>query len=337
MVKGLGDDSGHLLSVTFVVPTFNSQRSIEKCIKSVLKQNYPKDKLDIIISDGGSSDDTLKIVKRYGCRIIHNPKRLAEPGVALGMRVSTSDINFVLAADNELPRKDWLRLMVKPFQENPDIYGVFTQVVGSKKDTDIMKYLILLHANPLLWFVLGDEANPRSMEKSYQVIEKTESYEVFDFTLEKFPAIAFAQGFGVRRDFVRSIESEYDDILPVIEMIKKDLKIAYVPKAGVYHHHVRSLKALLGKYKTRVIERFGTETYGYKSRERFLSKQRRIRQYLWFLYSLSCVLPMVDAIKGYAKDRDRAWLYHPIVCFSLTTLMMLSFIRLKIVRSLKGR
>ena len=47
--------------LSIVTPTFNSQRTIIEYLNAIFIQDYPHEFIDIIIADGGSSDDTLKI------------------------------------------------------------------------------------------------------------------------------------------------------------------------------------------------------------------------------------------------------------------------------------
>lgn len=51
--------------VSIVVPTLNSKKTIEKCIKSLVNLSYPKNKHEIIVVDGGSNDGTVEIIKKY--------------------------------------------------------------------------------------------------------------------------------------------------------------------------------------------------------------------------------------------------------------------------------
>ena len=52
-------------TISVITPTFNSKSTIEKCLTSVRKQNYPQNKIEIILIDGGSIDDTKKITKNF--------------------------------------------------------------------------------------------------------------------------------------------------------------------------------------------------------------------------------------------------------------------------------
>jgi cellulose synthase/poly-beta-1,6-N-acetylglucosamine synthase-like glycosyltransferase len=52
-------------SLTMIIPAYNEEKGLEKTIDSVLGQNYPRNKLKIIIVDDASTDGTLKIAEEY--------------------------------------------------------------------------------------------------------------------------------------------------------------------------------------------------------------------------------------------------------------------------------
>ena len=52
------------LKISVVTVCLNSEKTIERCLESVIQQNYPKNKIEHIIIDGGSKDSTIKIIKK---------------------------------------------------------------------------------------------------------------------------------------------------------------------------------------------------------------------------------------------------------------------------------
>jgi cellulose synthase/poly-beta-1,6-N-acetylglucosamine synthase-like glycosyltransferase len=52
-------------TVTIIVPVFNEEKTVEKTILSLLDLNYPKDRLDIMVVDDGSKDNTWQVVQKF--------------------------------------------------------------------------------------------------------------------------------------------------------------------------------------------------------------------------------------------------------------------------------
>ena len=313
--------------VSFIMPTLNAEKYLGRSLASIRNQDYPTEKVEIIVADGGSTDNTIAIAQRYGCRVIPNPKVIHDAGVSLALEESNGEIRFIVAADNELPRRDWVSLMIKPFQENEDIYGAFPRVISPKEDDSVNRYFNLTHCDPFNWFVFHNEADPRLFDRTYPVIKRGNGYVIYAYSVERYPMIGFSQGFAVRKDFIRKPEYAADDILPVIQMIEEGKKIAHVPEACIYHWHLHGFKSFLQKYKQRVNDNLTKEGYGYRGRVNFLSQRRKRRQYLWALYSLTVVLPLFDALKGMRHDRDYAWLWHPLATFCLAWSVILEIIK----------
>jgi glycosyltransferase involved in cell wall biosynthesis len=73
-------------SISVVIPVYNEERHIEECLDSVLAQDYPADRYEVIVADGGSDDQTRDIVERIATRhpnvrLIDNPGRLQAAGL----------------------------------------------------------------------------------------------------------------------------------------------------------------------------------------------------------------------------------------------------------------
>lgn len=90
-----------MLSV--IVPIYNEEKYIAKCIDSMLEQDYPKDDLEIILADGMSKDRTREIVATYTAkypfiRLIDNPDRIAPCAMNRGIKEAKGDVIMRLDA-----------------------------------------------------------------------------------------------------------------------------------------------------------------------------------------------------------------------------------------------
>lgn len=83
--------------VTIAMPAFNEERFIEACIRSVQAQDYPRDRIEILVADGRSEDRTREILAELAVadpriRVIDNPDRLQAAGLNQLIREARGDI-----------------------------------------------------------------------------------------------------------------------------------------------------------------------------------------------------------------------------------------------------
>lgn len=310
-----------LLSI--ITPTLNNEKDIENFLDSVKKQNFPKNRLEMIISDGGSKDKTLKIAKSMGARIIKNPYVFADPGVNLGIKAAKGDILMVLACDNIYEDKNAFTKMLKVF-DNKKIMAAFPIHSSTKEDSIFTKY-INNFTDPFNHFVYGYAANGRTFKKIYPTIESNELYDIYDYSSKKDkPLIAVAQGFAVRRGFTRSRNSAFDDVLPVMELINKKNKIAFVHSVKLYHHTTKNLKSFIKKQSWATINALQKKNYGIAHRINYLSDEERERTRIWPFYAISFVAPLIRSLYHLVKDRDTLWIFHPFLCIISATTSLVS-------------
>ena len=321
--------ANNLPFISFVIPTYNNDDSIKNCLVSIREQRYPQNKIEILIADGGSRDKTLQIAEQYDCHIIHNPKRLAEPGVDLGLTKAKGEICTILAADNVLQGRDWIKKMIKPFKD-PLVEAAFPIHLNTKDDTWLTKY-INTFTDPFNHFVYGSAANMRTFHKVFKTLEKTKDYVIYDYTLKNHPILAFAQGFTVRKGFKRSKEGKFCDLLPVLQIIKEGRKIAYVPTAGLYHHTMKELKHFLKKQRWAAANALLKKPYGWSGREKYLSRKRMIRKYFWPIYCLTLIGPLMSTIRGIIFGKEPAWFYHLPISLVACLAVLAELIRIKLL------
>jgi len=109
------------VKVSVIVPTFNSAKTIEDTLKSVIAQNWAD--LQIIIQDGGSGDDTKSIVAKYPTALLgwrSEPDSGIYDAMNKGINRATGEIIAILNSDDAwLPGT--LERVVSVFSRNPDV------------------------------------------------------------------------------------------------------------------------------------------------------------------------------------------------------------------------
>jgi len=94
--------------VSIIIATRNEEDTIIKCIKSIMQQNYPAEKMEIIIADGLSNDNTVKMIheasKQYKVpvKVIKNEKYIQSSGWNLGIKESSGNIILIVSAHSSI-------------------------------------------------------------------------------------------------------------------------------------------------------------------------------------------------------------------------------------------
>jgi len=83
--------------VSAIIPCRNEEKHIGKCLDSLISQDYPKERLEIIVADGMSEDKTKSVVNEYGknhsfIRIIANQKKIIPCALNLGIRNAKGEL-----------------------------------------------------------------------------------------------------------------------------------------------------------------------------------------------------------------------------------------------------
>ena len=83
--------------VSVVIPVLNEERFIERCIGSVVAQTYPRELIEILVADGGSTDGTRAALERLAdadprIRVIDNPRRTQAAGLNLAIAQAAGDV-----------------------------------------------------------------------------------------------------------------------------------------------------------------------------------------------------------------------------------------------------
>jgi len=108
--------------ISVVIPARNTEDIIENCLKSLREVDYPKDRMEVIIADGLSTDRTGEIAGSYGAKVIANPGLRVVSGRNRGFEAAQGELIAFSDADCVMD-KDWIKNSIKYFKD-PTIAGV---------------------------------------------------------------------------------------------------------------------------------------------------------------------------------------------------------------------
>ncbi|OGK61959.1 hypothetical protein A2313_04490 [Candidatus Roizmanbacteria bacterium RIFOXYB2_FULL_41_10] len=322
-----------LPSLSIIVPTLNAAAVLPKFLRELKSQEYPANKLELIVVDGGSSDSTREVAAKFGARVIDNPDRFAEPGVRRGIKAAKGSIITVLATDNFFKNRRAVSELVTIINQ-PNVAAVFSKQVSDGSDSIYTKY-INTFTDPFSHYLYGSAANSRTFSNKYPVVINTKNYVVFNFKNSKqLPLLALAQGMTIWKKLLVN-KHDLDDVAPLQDLIKKNKQIAYAKHVHLLHHTVRDLKHFWQKQCWSAKNAFENKQFGIASRQDFITQEQKIKSLLFPLYSLLILPALTWSIYKAIVDREPLWLLHSWLCFLTTMAIIYTLLMLKAIELTK--
>jgi len=332
--------------VTIVIATFNSERTLRRVLNSVRAQTYPKNNIEILIVDGGSSDKTWTIAEEYNCKIIPNPR--VEPAHAkyLGYLNATSKYLIYLDHDEVFECVRSIEKKVAILKENPNIKIAIGSGYKSPQGCSYINEYLNEFGDPFSFFMYRLSKDSRyfikAMCKNYPVLKETEAYVVFDFSNNrKLPIIEHAAaGSMIEREHYELKYKEcvngptdayhFQSVYFYNLMNSEYCYLGIVKDDALFHYSAESLSGYLRKIKWRIKNNIHHTAEagiaGYLSRENFESSFGR--QYLKFLfipYTIAILPALIDAMFLAISRKKLLYLIHLPLCIYTTSLIVFNY------------
>ncbi len=327
--------------VSIIIPVYNSEKVISECLSAIEIQNYPKNKIEIIVPDAGSKDKTIQIVESFKNRlniiICNNPLKTGEAGKSKGVEIAQGEIIGLIDSDNIMPDDNYLKNMVEPFLTEPDIMGTEPlYFFFREKDKPLTKYFAMSGVNDPLCLFIGNYDRYSYITGKWtgfnlKVFDKGK-YFIVELDEKKIPTIG-ANGTFLKKEYL--IKTNYKpymfDIDVVYEILKTGKNKFIKVKTGIIHIYSPDIKSFVKKQSRRIYDFL------------YFSKEKK-RTYPWskfpakgiilFIFSCLTILPILfQMISGFFRKRRWEWIFHPVVCW--ITLIIYSLIYLKFLSTKK--
>ena len=159
--------------VSIITVTLNRAQYLEETILSIKNQDYPH--IEHIIIDGGSTDGTIEILKKYenqyNMRWISEKDKGITDALIKGFKMAKGDIFCWLDSDDAyLP--EVIKKVVKVFQEHPEIDLVFGDILITNKENQVINYIKFTDFSFDTWIYEGGCINPAAAFWRRELYEK---------------------------------------------------------------------------------------------------------------------------------------------------------------------
>lgn len=153
------EDDGSRPLISIIIPAYNEGAYISDCLKTVKSLDYPKEKLDVIVVDDGSTDDTFKRAKAFeGSNLRVLRKENGGKGAALNFGLKHAKGEFVATMDADSYLEPNILIEMLPFFKEKDVMAVTPAVRIKQTDKWLselqrVEYLMILFSRKLLNYV----------------------------------------------------------------------------------------------------------------------------------------------------------------------------------------
>jgi glycosyltransferase involved in cell wall biosynthesis len=317
-VKPLGNPS-----VSILMPTLNSAEKIKACLDSIAKQDYPQNKIEVIIVDGGSTDNTLAIAKQYSwVKVLKTSLPGPEAARAIALKKARGELIAIIDSDNILPKKGWLKEMITPLLKDKNLVGSQTlHYTYVREESLLNRYFALFGVNdPVGYYLKKADRMPYFDDQWHgggKAINRGSYIEV-EFKDKKIPTLG-SNGAIFRKSIYQKGKVGIDECFHM-DVVQDIVNLGYthfaVVKNDIIHSTALTLFSLMKK-RIRYLKMY------YKKRlekRRYLvfdprSFQDRINLSKFIFFTTTFVEPLSQSIKGFLKIHDPAWFLHPFLCW----------------------
>lgn len=337
-------------SVSILTITYNPNILVfENVLRSIKNQNYPKDKIEHIVVDGGSSAEVLELMNKYNCKVLimKKLKDQSEARRSYALKKAKNKIVFCLESDNILPNKNTLSDLIKPFMEDNKIISTYTHHYGYDKKMSLLdRYCALFGVSDPLVFYLGKADREWWVSKSYtkgKLIKTKKEFDVIEFNLNNLPTVG-DNGFLTRREILLKAKISPKNYLHIdiyVDLLKKGYKRFGVVKSTQINHVIGNKLTDLVKRRVLYLKRFSLSEYVSVRRYSVFdinSLEDRVNLAKYIFFTVTLIEPLIQSVRGFLRIKDIAWFMHPLACWLFliyyTRFTALDLIKLKIKRKI---
>jgi glycosyltransferase involved in cell wall biosynthesis len=302
--------------VSILLPIFNEESNLPRCLSALACQDYPKDALEVLIADGGSTDQSFEIIRNFESQlwitVLDNSERKkAEWGKALAFEAASGTYVQCVDADVWPSSPTLISRLVGVMEAREDLAGVAARYQPSSEISLWSRYLSFdeFQRDPLIQVLTP------SMDDF--ITERLDGYDVCTFPTNRVPPMGQTTMYRKKDIDLKRWDGMLIDIDLVVDLVRRGHKrFGYVRDVGWVHEHCPSLGAMLRKRRRNLLGNSYSYLQSGIKRDFVWIDTTSIREIIllgWYVIQANLLLPeAVRGVRDAIRHRSAEQLLRPI-------------------------
>lgn len=311
--------------ISVIMPSYNAEATIEKALKSIRMQTIPAEQIEILVIDGGSTDATCEIARKYRARVIENPHRLPEPAKLIGLENARGRYAMWQDTDEVLINTHQLENRMAFFSTYPEVHCMVCDDQKPGANCGIAAQYLCACGDPFTQFVYRRRGG----------VIATFSYVIQQYET-KGCLLRFEQGDlspigdgGTTIFDLEWVKAQFPDRWKQLDfacsitahICAETGCCGCIPGDDIIHYARASFLVYLSKLRFRVINNiFSPKESGYSARTQSKAAAKLSERKYWFvIYALTIIGPLWDSVRLAVKYHDVTMLLHGFYVYYVCT------------------
>ena len=263
--------------LAIVMPVRNEEKYLGQTLDQIYLQDFPMDKLEVVISEGGSTDRTREIAESYrnrfgSLKVLDNPRQLPSSGRNVGIKNSTAPYILILDGHTFIPSKNFLKDIVEIFEKTKAHCLCRPQPLNPPDINEFEKSVAICRGS-----ALGHKPGSEIYSDSEGEVDPTSSGAVYHRSV--FEKIGY---FDEHFDACEDVDFNYRVKLA-------GFKAYLSPKLKVFYYPRNSLQGLW-----RQMNRYGMGRFRFSRKHKIFTPVQWLAGFLTLMFFLMLVLSFIS-------------------------------------------
>ena len=218
--------------ISVVIPVKDGGADLQRCLDGIATQQID-DEVELVIVDSGSSDGSVALARARGAAVTEIAPEEFSHGHSrnLGASLAHGDVLVFISQDAHPEDDQWLRRLVAPLHDEPDVAGVYGRQLPHEGASPPEQYF--------LDFLYGADARRQSAGSTNELSMDTTLFSNVNSAMPK----AIWERFPFVEDIIMSEDQDWSR-----RVLLAGLRVAYEPDAAVRHSHNYTLKGAFQRF-----------------------------------------------------------------------------------------